>query len=357
MKLRLGLVGLGPAWGARHQPALRALASRFEIRAICDPVAHMAGQIAAETGARAVDGYRAVAAAEDVDAVLILSARWFGAMPILAACDHGKAVYCGASVDIQACEAERIRERVSESGIAFMAEFPNRLAPATIRLQELMATRLGKPRLLFCNETHTTNSRTEQGQSASRDADMRHLVEMVDWCRYLVGRDVTAVTGMSHAAIGQDQLATYVEANGKLSGKTQCDDYSLMVLEFAENGTPGPVAQIACGSYVPPRFKEAAAFRRPADMQVICERGIAFVDLPNTLVWFDNAGQHTESLEHERPVGEQLLMHFHRAVSSLVLKTSGLDDAYRATALVIAARKSHQQGSRIEVDLAQSGGA
>lgn len=349
-------MGLGPSWGARHQPALRALATRFELRAICDPVAHLARQVAAETGARAVDGFRSVAAAEDVDAVLILSARWFGALPILAACDYGKAVYCGASVDIEACEAEQIRQRVSNSGIAFMAEFPNRLAPATIRLQELMATQLGRPRLLFCNQRHTSqdnhNGRNRAGgQQGPRDANMRHLVEMIDWCRYLVGRDVTAVTGMSHAATPQEQTHSQPQTNGKHVANPSCDDYSLMVLEFAENGTPGPVAQIACGSYVPPGFKEAAAFRRPADLQVICERGIAFVDLPSTLVWFDDAGQHTESLEHERPVGEQLLMHFHRSVSSLVLKTSGLEDAYRATSLVIAARESHQQGCRIEVDL------
>jgi len=340
LKLRLGLVGLGPSWAARHRPALRTLASRFELKAVCDPVAHRAEQVAAEFGARAVDGYRAVAAAEDVDALVILSARWFGPLPILAACEHGKAVYCGASVDIEAPEAAQLRERVRESGIAFMAEFPNRLAPATIRLQELIATRLGRPKLLLCNQRHTDelggNHASGNGSSA-RDANMRHLVEMVDWCRYIVGSEASSVVGASHNAAVSDEG----------------EDYSLMTLDFSAAGQTGagPLAQIACGRYVPSNLGEAAAFRRPADMQVICQSGIAFIDLPSTLVWFDAAGQHTEALDKDRPVGEQLLMHFHRAVSSLVRKTASLEDAYRAMSIVIAARRSHQQGQRIALDL------
>ena len=340
MKLRLGLVGLGPSWAARHRPALQTLASRFVLKAVCDPVAHRAEQVAEEFGARAVDGYRAVASAEDVDALLILSARWFGALPILAACDHGKAVYCGASVDIEAPEAAELRERVRDSGIAFMAEFPNRLAPATIRLQELIATRLGRPKLLFCNQRHTNESgggKQNGNGHAARDANMRHLVEMVDWCRYVVGSEATSVVGASHNP----------------TGGSHGEDYSLMSLDFSEQGEAGtgPLAQITCGRYVPTNLTEAGAFRRPADMQVICESGIAFIDLPNTLVWFDSAGQHTEALDKDRPVGEQLLMHFHRAVSSLVLKTASLEDAYRAMSTVIAARRSHQEGRRISIEL------
>ena len=59
--------------------------------------------------------------------------------------------------------------------------------------------------------------------------------------------------------------------------------------------------------------------------------GIAFVDLPATLVWFDEAGRHQESLESERPLGEQLLTHFYRAVTSLVRRTCDLEDACLAS--------------------------
>ena len=42
--------------------------------------------------------------------------------------------------------AVRFANADSASGVAFMAEFPRRLFPATLRLKELIATRLGKPR-------------------------------------------------------------------------------------------------------------------------------------------------------------------------------------------------------------------
>ncbi|MEN1679771.1 MAG: Gfo/Idh/MocA family oxidoreductase [Planctomycetota bacterium] len=349
MKLRLGLVGLGPSWANRHRPALQTLAERFEVRAVCDPVAHRAEQVARELGARPCDGFRCVAAAEDVDALMILSARWFGPLPIFAACDHSKAVYYGAPVDLPADRADALRKRVKESGIAFMAEFPNRLAPATIRLQELIATRLGKPRLLICNQRLAPPT----GDPTMKDQATRRLVEMVDWCRYVVGEEVTSILGAMSVPKPTSGAngAPAKEGSPAATDACQSDDYSLLTLQFApgEEGGPGAAAQIACGSYAPPELAEAASFRRPADMQVVCERGIAFVDLPSTVVWFDAAGQHTETLQHERPVGERLLMQFHRSVASLVLRTASLEDGYRAMAIVGQARRSCREGRRIDI--------
>ena len=135
MKLRVGVVGLGQAWETRHAPALRALADRFEVRAFCDPVAHRAAEIAHRWPARTCDGFRALASSPDIDAVLLLSARWYGALPIFAACDAGKAIYCSAALDLDTQAADEVRRRVREAGVAFMAEFPCRLAPATLAAQ------------------------------------------------------------------------------------------------------------------------------------------------------------------------------------------------------------------------------
>src|SRR4029079_5533134 len=85
----------------------------------------------------------------------------------------------------------------------------------------------------------------------------------------------------------------------------------------------------------------------PAALQVCCERGVAFIDLPSTLVWFDAAGRHMESLDSELAVGERLLMHFYRAVTSLVRKTDDVEDAYRALSIVLAARQSFDTGKRV----------
>jgi predicted dehydrogenase len=338
MKLRVGLVGLGNAWEVRHRQALRALSDRFEVRAVCEPVAHRAEIAARDFAADAVDGFRVLAEREDVDAVLVLSGQWYGALPILAACDAGKAVYCAAALDFDTEQARQIKDRVEASGVAFMAEFPRRQAPATLRLKELIATRLGNPRLLFCHQRVPTESHSVQRALPKAVVSRTHdLVELVDWCRYVVGGEPTSVLGLSHVT----------------STDPEQIDYEMMSLDFSGPSGPGTrvTAQISSGRYMPACWPEAVSYRPPAALQVACEEGIAFIDLPSTLVWFDKAGRHMESLDSERPVGEQMLSQFFRAVTSLVRSTSGLEDAYRAMSIVQQAHRSHAEGRRIALDL------
>lgn len=339
MKLRVGVIGLGGAWETRHRPALRALGDRYEVRAICEQVGHKAEAAAKEFDACAVDGYRALAARDDIDAILILSPQWYGPLPILAACDEGKAVYCGAAMELEAEQARVIRDRVEQAGIAFMAEFPRRHAPATLRLKELIATRLGPPRLLFCHQrklakapTPQTANKNSQRHGVQPSTITRELIELVDWCRYVVGHEPNSVFGVV----------------GHLSSTSPRPDYEHLNLDFSVPQEPEKTAtaQISCGVHPEELWHEAVAFRRPPGLQVCCENGVAFVDLPSNLVWFDVAGRHEESLKFERPVGEQLLSQFHRSVTSLIRRTGGIEDAYRALNVVITARQARHAGQR-----------
>ncbi len=335
MKLRVGLVGLGSNWETRHRPALRALSDRFEVSAVCDQVALRAEQAAREWNARACDGFRALTQRDDIDAVLMLAPQWYGHLPILAACESGKAVYCANSLQLDPEQSRLVKQRVDEAGIAFMTEFPRRHAPATLRLKELIVTRLGKPRLLFCHARVPAEQPT--GRPGCNPTATNDLMELVDWCRYVVGGEPSSVVGVRHFAV---------------DGAT--DDYQMMSLDFAPQGTgtgKTATAQISCGRYMPALWSEAMAYRPPAALQVACENGIAFIDLPATLVWFDNAGRHQESLESERPVGETMLGQFHRSVTSLLRNSAGLDDTYRALTVVLEARRSFAEGRRSLLDL------
>jgi hypothetical protein len=113
-------------------------------------------------------------------------------------------------------------------------------------------------------------------------------VELVDWCWYVVGSEPTSVFGMLHQ---------------KVPGVAEEEDYQMMSLDFSQSGAvgTGTVAQISCGRYVPAKWAEAVAFRPPAALQVACEHGIAFIDLPTSLIWFDTAGRHQESLDSGAP--------------------------------------------------------
>ena len=336
MKLRVGLVGLGNAWEKRYRPALSAMPDRFEVRAVCESIGHRAGLVAAEFGATTTNGFRCLAQREDIDAVLLLSGGWCGPLPVLAVCDAGKAVYFGSGLDLTPQQFQILKQRVEEAGVAFAAELPRRLAPATLRLKELIATTLGAPQLIFCHQNLSPGNEDRRLSQPETSRSAEHeLVELVDWCCYVVGRRPKWVTGLSH----------------RPNSNSSETDYSAISLDFSDGDLPGsgPVAQIGCGRYIPAGWHEAVAYRPQASMQVSCAGGMAFVDLPSTLVWFDEAGRHQESLESERPIGEQLLLRFHRAITSLVIKMADLDDARSAAAIARDAELSHREGRRIVV--------
>ncbi len=339
MKLRIGLVGLGTEWEARHGPALRALYDRYEVRAVCDEVSLRGEQIARQFNAAQVDGFQALTRRSDVDAVVVLSGRWFGPLPILAACHHGKAVYCGPEWDFADDQLAKLQQRVDQAGIAFMADFPRRVAPATVRLKELIATRLGLPRLLFCHHRHAIKSPAIEDKRTNphcpEAATRRDLLQMVDWCQYVVGAHATSVNGFWHDSH---------------SGKHA--DYQALSLDFSQPGRlgSGPLAQISCGTYLPINWPEAISFRPAAALQVCCERGVAFVDLPSTLIWFDEAGRHLETLDQDRPAGELMFWQFHRQVTSFVRDTTNLRDVFSALKVLALARKSFSEARRVFAD-------
>lgn len=333
MKLRVGLVGLGDNWQNRHRPALLALSDRFEVKAICCEIAKRSEQAAKEFNAVPMDGFRAMVERSDIDAVLTLSPDWVGPLPMLAACEAGKAVFSSAALDIAPDQVDDVRRRVDQSGVAFMAELPKRYAPATLRLRELIATRLGPPRLMFCHErmpAEAQSNRLRRGEYCP--LVWRHLMESIDWCSYIIGRPPSSVCSALHEE-HTDQRDVF---------------YQMLNMEFtAESPDQSPVmSQMSVGHYIPERWSDALAYRRPASIQICCERGVAFVDLPSTVIWFDDAGQHTESLEMDMPVGEQMLSLFYRAVTSLVRRSTDLIDTYRAMRVVIAANESVATGQR-----------
>jgi len=340
MRLRIGLIGLSGDWSNRHLPALRTLQDRFEVAGVYSSVAAFADTVAREFKAKQYDGYRDLLRRDDIDAALMLESDWYGTAPVTAACDFGKAIYCGSEIDFDPQLASELKHVVDQAGIAFVAEFPRRYAPASLRLKELIATRLGQPQLLFCHKRLTCEQKpgTRNGRSLAARAD-RELMELIDWCSFIVGHEIRSVYCTEHRLPSAD-------AHEPLG-----PDYQSLSIDLSAPHLPlgSTIAQISCGTYIPPAWNEAIAFRPPAAVQVCCEKGLAFVDLPNSLIWFDEAGRHQESLESEMAVGQQLLTQFHRAVTSLVRKMGDLEDVYRSLRALRAARQSACERRAIEL--------
>ncbi|KAA5546900.1 Gfo/Idh/MocA family oxidoreductase [Roseiconus nitratireducens] len=353
MKLRIGLIGHGDLWSTRYRPALRMLHDKFDVRAVYSTISKLAESTAAEFQADPLDGYRALVCRCDIDAVVILKQCWLGWLPALAACEAGKAVYWAAGLDFDPVVQRGVREAIEKSGVSFMAELPRRFAPATLRLKELIATRLGQPQLIRVYRQSLGRGKQPSAGGPSCPAEDSELVELVDWCRYVVGHTASAVTSVCHDDSYQALLLDYDLPAAAESGAGRSPTKASSHDQGAATPTPsGPrvAAEIVTDRSLPERWSEAASFRSPASMKVHCENGVAFIDLPSTLVWFDDAGRHVESLETESPVGERMLRQFHRSVTSLVRDLGGLADAYDAAAVVKAARESHEAGRRIVLD-------
>ncbi|MGB1926646.1 MAG: Gfo/Idh/MocA family protein [Rubripirellula sp.] len=334
MKLRIGLIGLGDAWQTRHRPALQILHERFDVRAVYTAVSKLGETCAREFQADLLDGYRAMVNRHDLDAVLVLERSWHGWLPMLAAAEAGKAVYWAGDINLDPISDDHVRTTIEKSGVAFMAEFPKRLAPATLRLRELIATHLGRPELIFCHRrTQPKRDPPNIGNSSNHIhyEDRADFIDLIDWCRYVVNCEPCSITSSSRLTSEQSI-------------------YRSISMEFpATAKNPGVTAEITCGDYIRPTWHEAVAFQPPSAMQICCQNGIAFIDLPSSLVWFDDAGRHLESLETEVPVGEQLLRQFHRTVTSLIRNMSDLNDVYRAAEIYNAALQSEKDGKRIPV--------
>jgi predicted dehydrogenase len=347
MKLRVGLVGLGDQWSVRHAPALRALSDRFQVTAVCCEVAERSNRVAKEFGAVATDGFRALLQRDDVDALMLLSPEWYGPLPIQAACDAGKAVYSSASLDFTPEQATEVRLDIRKSGVPFMAELPLRYAPATIRLKELIATRLGKPRLLFCHRRLPLESQSDRLRRGKHcPLVWRNMMELVDWCRYIVGADPASVLSSAHGNYKGNPETYYQMASLDFRSCQRSTDTSHATQSVAIR----PLAQLSVGHYIPQRWTDALSFRRPAALQVCCEKGLAFIDLPSSLVWFDDAGQHSESLDAERAVGEMMLDRFHRLATNQICNSTDAHDADAAMKIVLGANKSIESGDRIDLD-------
>ncbi len=335
MKLRIGVIGQGRDWQSRYLPALRSMRDRFQVVGVYNSVSVLADAAARDLDAERFDSFRAVSENPSLDAVLVLEDDWYKLMPLLAACDYGKGVFCGAELNLDFGTANRIRDRIHSSGIAFMTEFPRRFAPATLRLKELIATRLGRPRLLFCHRRLACESKDFRNSKSLDARSQRELIELVDWCNYIVAAPPSWVQAIKHCAPQSPQSA----------------DYQILSLGFGvpESDPKAILAQISCGAYIPEVWHEAIAYRPPAAIQVCCEKGVAFVDLPSTLVWFDEAGRHQETLDTELPVGQQMLGQFHRAITALVRKANDLEDTCRALNILDLARKSTECQSRVTI--------
>jgi predicted dehydrogenase len=307
--LRVGVIGLGRRWHRRYRPALRALRDRFEVRAVWDQVERRAAWEARRLRCAAAAGPTALLQSPDVDVLLLLDPQWFRLWPLEVACRLGKPVFCAASLKDDAAHADALRGQVQDSRLPVMMALAPRVAPATARLRELLATELGPARVLVCHEVIPHPPPLSPGENGERAGPG---IASVDWCLSLLGDPPVRVVAAAEVAPG----------------------FASLVLGFAGDR----VAQVTRW-----RAPQASPVLR---LHVAAERGSATVVLPGRVWWSGAQGQHLQVLREPRSLARLLLERFHQAATQGQAPEPDFHDAYRALGWLRAAAGSRAEGWR-----------
>lgn len=331
---RVGVVGLGRLWEARHKPALLRLRDKFRITAVYDQVARRAEIEAAQLSCAAEVGLASLIQRADVDVVYLMTPQWFGLHAVALACDAGKPIYCALPLAGELAELEPLTDRVEASGVPFMPEFARRFYPATLRLRELLATSLGKPRLIIGHNRLYGFDRYGAPGPTTQISPAPLLLDpgafLLDWCCFLFQSIPVRLQGWEGVVLP-----------GK-EGTSEADpDFESFVAEFDGGG----LAQISIGRYHRPAWGDASKFLPPPGFQVFAERGAAWVELPDRVQWSDSEGTHEETLPLEPTVGDLLNDQFHRLVRGDQSLAPNIRDALAMARFVDDLRRSQRAGT------------
>ena len=353
--VNVGIVGLGPDWDLRYRPALRKLRERIAVRALYDPVASRAEQIAAEWNTDTVDGLVALSKRSDIQAILLLDAGWPGWEAIRLLCASGKPVFVLSGFSHDQSALRSLHDQATALGQTVMPAFGLRYTPASCRLRELMATRLGPPTEIAVDVAlHPFNGvagveakRSPQtarslGAPVGRpqppdETALAPFVGLIDWCRYVMGSSPLRIHAI--ASNGSDDGVR--ESSVQLEFNNSNDQSVAVCAELKIPALPRPSAR--CG------FVTDIASSANVRATIVCQRGTATLESSTQIVWQNGDESVCETLTSERTETEVMLDLFCRRVVGGLIPVADISDVLRGARLLDAAQHSLQVGKPVEL--------
>jgi predicted dehydrogenase len=323
--INLGIVGLGPVWESRYRPVLEKLQHRVRIRAVFDPVASRCEEVSATLRAAPYQGVLALLTHADVRGILLLDSSWHGNAVIHFLRQTRKPVYIAGSLGEDWEELSRLRSLVESEGLLLMPEFSRRFTPATCRLHELIATRLGRPKHIAIDAMHPAPDSTDAipGQKAGTD----FLLGLLDWCRYVI------------------RLSTIrLEARPLDPSSPPDQPQHRVAIEFGDgrehDGPARSTAELVVRHHQASSEKPAPNCSHPS-FTIVCEKGEAVIEGPTQIRWKLTGGETaTESLTADRSEVEVMIDHFCRRLVGGLIPVADISDVCRCLRLVHATRQS-----------------
>jgi predicted dehydrogenase len=325
--VNVGVIGLGTLWETRYRPALLKLRNRIRVCTVYDPIAIRSEQVASGLQAYAVGGVLALAKRSEVQAVLLLDAERACLHLLSPLCDIGKPLFLAGSPSHDVVQLGKLYAAALTEGRTLMPELALRYSPATSRLQELIATRLGKPQKIVIDVDHSPTNISDQ--LADRDL----LVGLFDWCRHIIRTPPISVHYQELHSVktsGLPGLSIRVEYHQPKTG----GEVPVVELRFNNQERSGGTSIVSGVSII----------RRYA---VNSKQGQATIDSPNAISWNTGADSISESLTGERSETEVMLDHFCRRVVGGLIPVADLADICRSLELARAVEESVASGKKV----------
>lgn len=319
--VQLGLIGVGPLWEYRYRPALEKLGRRLKVRAVHDPVFSRAQAIAAELQAEPVAGLTALIQRPDIHALLLLDNPWYGEVPLQRICQTLKPAFIAGTLGTDLPALRQLHQQAEAEGLTIMAEFSRRHTPATSRLQELIATRLGRARRIEIEAVAPSpeDRQSFPGQLTGTD----FLLGLLDWCRYVARRPPQSV--FAHR---QDE-GCHVRVRFRQSTPA------------AEPAT----AEVRIRSRMAESDQDQPSIRQ----EVRCEHGQATLKGPLEIAWTNGTGTVAETLLSERSEVEVMLDQFCRRVVGGLVPVADIADVCHGLTLASAVERSLHEGNEVSL--------
>jgi predicted dehydrogenase len=318
--VRVGIIGLGRHWRRRYLPALLALRDRFQVRSVCDQMPQRSAEKARRLGCKPAGGPTEMLERDDIDALLLIDRQWYGLWPLEPAARAGKPVFCRPSLELDP-HADALHKRVQEAQLPVMVELAPRLAPATMRLRQLLEGTLGSAQSVYCRFGQCYRERRRPAPAYHRAPSILGAegIALLDWCTTILGSEPAS------AHLTGEDTATFAN----------------LLLDWPD----GRTAQITrwrtrAGTALP---RSATGDWRSPRLQVLAARGTVTVELPNRVSWADAEGQHRLILPATRPLAELQLEAFHTALMTGQPPRPSLSDAHRVLSWLRAAATGRER--------------
>jgi len=314
--VNIGLIGLGPSWDNQYRPALAKLNQRLRVVAVYDNVRSRAEQAARETQSHVVGGITALVSRPDVQAVMWLDAGWQGAAIMSMLLDRRKPVLLGAKSGLSSSALQVIHQQATTHGQIIVPAFPKRGTPASIRLQELLATQLGRPQHIEIRIAPTSLSAIPFATSGDfggvEPPSQNPLLEWSDWVQYLIR---SAPQTVIFADNNQSLVLEFFPANS--TETTAIEPTKSRSAKLSICSTPPVTDQPACD-----------------EVRVQCEHGTARLIGSSRIEWTCGEDSNSDTLTNERTETEVLLDLFCRRVLGGLVPVPDLSDLIRAMQIV-----------------------